>query len=631
MKRASIFSHPYFRYAWVGAIGCVIGAILFEILFPSVAATSSGSVQHVALVIDTSGSMRDQNKLEEVKRAAISFVNRQGMGSANSATGVALIEFSTNASTVQAMTRDANALTARINELEANGGTNIGAAVIEAGRALGADDARSVPSSLLLFTDGRPDVAGESEAQGRRRAIGAAQQIRAAGVKIIAIGTEDADPGFLTELTGSPDLVFSTTAGTFDAAFQRADKKIRQIFQSGGAGSGNPFEALARAWGLGMLLGLSLGAALLIAENVWGLRGRWWRDLNWVPLGAALLGALGAIVGQLVYGLLPDSPTSRAWGWAILGAAVGAMLGLADRSKTKAGRGAFGGFAGGLAGGLVFDFLSKFLTIGAGDTGILARVLGLAVLGFAVGLMVQVVQQALKTAWLSGITTGPYEGKQYILGKPIVTVGRSDGNDIGLYRENNLGLKAGSFSFNAGRWSYAGEALQINGSSQTNATLSSGDTIRLGDTEFIFEDKGSPQVQPEDQEQPEPRAAVPTAIPTPVPPPVSPPTPTSSPVSSPVSKPTRWKLNGDPILEITSPAKLTLGRVADNNLVIDDANVSSHHAIVEATQDTLNVTDLGSTNGTKLNGAALEANKMVNAKAGDTLEFGDRSFKIERD
>ncbi len=606
MKRAAIFSHPYFRYAWVGAIGCVIGAILFEIFFPSGPTTSSGAVQHVTMVIDTSGSMRDENKLEEVKRAAISFVQRQ----ANSATGVALVEFSTNASTVQPMTRDVNALTGRINELEANGGTNIGAAVIEGGRAMAADDARNVPSSLLLFTDGRPDVSGESEAQGKRRAIAAAQQVRASGVKIIAIGTEDADANFLAELTGSRDLVFSTTAGAFDQAFVAADKKIRQIFQSGGAGSSNPFEALARAWGLGMLLGLSLGAALLIAENVWGLRGRWWRDARWVPLGAALLGALGAIVGQLVYGLLPDSPTSRAWGWAILGAAVGAMLGLADRSKTKAGRGAFGGFAGGLAGGLVFDFLSKFLTIGAGDTGTLARVVGLAVLGFAVGLMVQVVQQALKTAWLSGITTGPYEGKQYILGKPVVTVGRSDGNDIGLYREKNLGLKAGAFNFNAGRWSYAGEALQINGSSQTNAMLTGGDTIRLGDTEFVFEDKGNPQVQPENQdEQAAPRA--PVVVPVPV-------------------SPTRWKLVGDPILEITAPAKLTLGRVSDNNLVIDDTNVSSHHATLEATNDTINVTDLGSTNGTKLNGTLLEANKTVSVKAGDTLEFGDRSFKVEQ-
>ena len=603
-----MFSHPYFRYAWVGAIGCVIGAVLFEIFFPSVPTNSSGTVQHVAMVIDTSGSMREENKLEEVKRAAIAFVNRQ----ANAATGVALVEFSTTASTVQAMTRDTNALRARINELEANGGTNIGAAVIEGGRTMAADDARDVPSSLLLFTDGRPDVSGESEAQGRRRAIGAAEQVRASGVKIIAIGTEDADANFLAELTGNRDLVFSTTAGAFDEAFQKADRKIRQIFQSGGAGSSNPLEAFARAWGLGMLLGLSLGAALLIAENLWGLRGRWWRDLKWVPLGAALLGALGAIIGQLVYGLLPDSPTARAWGWAILGAAAGAMLGLADRSKAKAGRGAFGGFAGGLAGGLVFDVLSKFPTFGGGDTGIVARVLGLAVLGFAVGLMVQVVQQALKTAWLSGITTGPYEGKQYILGKPVVTVGRSDGNDIGLYRENNLGLKAGAFNFNAGRWTYAGEALQINGSSSTNTVLSSGDTIKLGDTEFIFEDKGSPQTEAQ-IEQPETRA--PVVIPT-------------API--PVSSPTHWKLTGDPILEISSPATLTLGRVSDNNLVIDDANVSSHHARLEVTNDAINVTDLGSTNGTKLNGVLLEANKTVSAKVGDTLEFGDRSFKVER-
>ena len=64
--------------------------------------------------------------------------------------------------------------------------------------------------------------------------------------------------------------------------------------------------------------------------------------------------------------------------------------------------------------------------------------------------------------------------------------------------------------------------------------------------------------------------------------------------------------------------------------MIDDANVSSHHASLEATNDAINVTDLGSTNGTKLNGTMLEANNTISAKAGDTLEFGDRSFKIER-
>jgi pSer/pThr/pTyr-binding forkhead associated (FHA) protein len=51
---------------------------------------------------------------------------------------------------------------------------------------------------------------------------------------------------------------------------------------------------------------------------------------------------------------------------------------------------------------------------------------------------------------------------------------------------------------------------------------------------------------------------------------------------------------------------------------------------LEATNDAINVTDLGSTNGTKLNGTPLKANKTVSAKVGDTLEFGDRSFKIER-
>lgn len=182
----------------------------------------------------------------------------------------------------------------------------------------------------------------------------------------------------------------------------------------------------------GALVALGLGLVLLIGQNVLTLRGRWFRDLSWVPFGAALLGGVSVFVGQLLLAM----GSGRGLGWAILGAGAGLFLGLADRSRAKAIRGSLGGAAGGFVGGLVFELL-------LGGSGTVARLMGFAVLGAAIGLMVQWAQQAFKSAWLVGLTTGPYEGKEYILAKPVVTVGRSDGNDIGLYRERTCRSRPG--------------------------------------------------------------------------------------------------------------------------------------------------------------------------------------------
>jgi pSer/pThr/pTyr-binding forkhead associated (FHA) protein len=47
---------------------------------------------------------------------------------------------------------------------------------------------------------------------------------------------------------------------------------------------------------------------------------------------------------------------------------------------------------------------------------------------------------------------------------------------------------------------------------------------------------------------------------------------------------------------------LTIGRSADNHLVVDDATVSGHHAVIEATAQGFRIRDLNSTNGVWVNG-----------------------------
>lgn len=81
---------------------------------------------------------------------------------------------------------------------------------------------------------------------------------------------------------------------------------------------------------------------------------------------------------------------------------------------------------------------------------------------------------------------------------------------------------------------------------------------------------------------------------------------------------------------ITSGARVSLGRTHDNMLVIEDSTVSSvHAAFTLAANGTLYVTDLGSSNGTVVNGVQIAMGDKTIVKAGDRLRFGDVELSLE--
>lgn len=65
---------------------------------------------------------------------------------------------------------------------------------------------------------------------------------------------------------------------------------------------------------------------------------------------------------------------------------------------------------------------------------------------------------------------------------------------------------------------------------------------------------------------------------------------------------------------------ITIGRHSDSIVVLPSGSVSSHHATVKRRGDSFYVQDLGTTNGTKLNGVEVEEAKLED---GDQLTFGD--------
>ena len=77
------------------------------------------------------------------------------------------------------------------------------------------------------------------------------------------------------------------------------------------------------------------------------------------------------------------------------------------------------------------------------------------------------------------------------------------------------------------------------------------------------------------------------------------------------------------------PVALTIGRAGDNAVVLArDDFASAQHARVEAQRDGLWVIDLGSTNGTFVNGDRIDGRRRL--RDGDVVKVGDTELRVER-
>ena len=70
----------------------------------------------------------------------------------------------------------------------------------------------------------------------------------------------------------------------------------------------------------------------------------------------------------------------------------------------------------------------------------------------------------------------------------------------------------------------------------------------------------------------------------------------------------------------------TVGRGSANHIVLPSQFVSQHHARIEASDRSVRLVDLQSTNGTKVNGQSVS---QCDLDSGDEVEFGDLRFRFE--
>jgi pSer/pThr/pTyr-binding forkhead associated (FHA) protein len=91
-----------------------------------------------------------------------------------------------------------------------------------------------------------------------------------------------------------------------------------------------------------------------------------------------------------------------------------------------------------------------------------------------------------------------------------------------------------------------------------------------------------------------------------------------------------WILeSADPALTLRLPSGVvkTVGRTTKADFILEAALVSRVHCRLSAGDDQLTVEDLGSTNGTLVNGARVTKSPLV---AGDVLTVGRVEFRVQR-
>ncbi len=212
------------------------------------------------------------------------------------------------------------------------------------------------------------------------------------------------------------------------------------------------------------------------------------------------------------------------------------------------------------------------------------------------------------------IEGGPNAGQRFTVAAAGTTIGRQDGNTIVL--------DDGRLSRQHARIDLAATGLTVTDLGSANGTrlngravsgtqpLRQGDRIQLGETTIAVE--GGPQPEPRDD------ATVPVPLPNAPTTPLRPASGAPTPLLVVQGSGQRFPLDRP---------SLVAGRQPGSDIVLDDTQASRQHARFEVRGDQVTVTDLGSANGTRVNGAAIEGTRAL--REGDIVQIGNSQLRVE--
>lgn len=211
-------------------------------------------------------------------------------------------------------------------------------------------------------------------------------------------------------------------------------------------------------------------------------------------VGGTFADWLGNIVYRLLVGVVNSDGASllniiaRAPAWMLVALLCGAVVGGLGRSLKRALLGTLGGAIGGLIGGMLFDPVSLLMGGLGAKTGLMSRLVGLAITGTATGLAIALAESVAKSAWLV-IEQGRLIGKQFILYRNPTSIGSSYNNDVYLFKDPAVKASHARIVRRGGGWSV--EALpdalvRVDGLPVTSRMISEGSLIQIGETSLRF-------------------------------------------------------------------------------------------------------------------------------------------------
>jgi pSer/pThr/pTyr-binding forkhead associated (FHA) protein len=306
---------------------------------------------------------------------------------------------------------------------------------------------------------------------------------------------------------------------------------------------------------------------------------------------------------------------ARVIGWVLMGFICGAGVGLASGSLNdlmgslrNVIKGAVGGWVGGFVGGVAFD------VIGANSSGLYARLFGLCALGLAVGLLIGLVQELTKSAWLN-VEAGRLRGRSFNIDRAVATLGRAEENVVGLFGDSGVQPRHAAIERHGNSYLLKNLAVQqgvfLNGNRIETADLNDGDRIKISDYELSFHLKRA-------SVDPRPAAVRQESAPVSASAHVA-----ASPLGGRMATPCLVDANGRRY-ELRPQAPTTMGRATDNDIVISDASVSRRHASIVPRNGGFALRDLASQNGTFVGGQRIDGTRQL--ANGDDVRLGDAPF-----
>jgi hypothetical protein len=175
---------------------------------------------------------------------------------------------------------------------------------------------------------------------------------------------------------------------------------------------------------------------------------------------------------------------ARGAAWMGFGVAGGLVYGVAGQSGKKCVYGMAGGVIGAGLGGMIFDPIAMLAQNGA-----VSRAVGMVLFGTATGAAMGLVESALKDRWLY-VSSGPLAGKQFILYKPVTTIGSDQACDIYLFKDTSVLPRHAVIELHGPRAVLrAAGAVQVKGRPARETALLSGDMVQIGRYGFLYRDR----------------------------------------------------------------------------------------------------------------------------------------------